>query len=105
MALVEISVMPIGTPTPSLSPYVAGAVRVLKGDKQIRYELTPMGTVIEGDLDHVLGLVGRMHKSAFALGAVRVVTTVKIDERIDREVTLDNRLDSVQRRLEGTDDV
>ena len=98
MAIVEISIVPVGTGTPSVSQYVAGAVKLLQGEKDIKYELTAMGTIIEGDLDQLLGLVGRMHQSAFTGGARRVVTTVKIDERRDKASTMTGKVESVQRK-------
>ena len=98
MAIVEISIVPVGTGTPSVSQYVAGAVKLLQGEKDIKYELTAMGTIIEGDLDRLLGLVGRMHQSAFTGGARRVVTTVKIDERRDKASTMTGKVESVKRK-------
>ena len=44
MAIVEVSIVPLGTPTPSVSKYVAKAAQVLEGEKDITYELTAMGT-------------------------------------------------------------
>ena len=46
MAIAEISVVPLGTKTPSVSQYVARAVKVLEQEKNIRYEMTAMGTII-----------------------------------------------------------
>ncbi len=100
MAIVEISVIPIGTKTPSLSRYVAGAVSVLKNEKDIKYELTAMGTIIEGDLERLLPLVGRMHSSAFEAGVMRVVTAVKIDERRDKASGIQSKVVSVRGKLE-----
>ncbi len=99
MALVDISVVPIGTETPSVSKYVAKAVQVLQGEKGIKYELTAMGTIIEGDLEQLLTLVGKMHQSAFDAGAMRVVTTVKIDERRDKTSSMSSKVESVKREL------
>ena len=100
MAIVELSVVPVGTGTPSVSKYVAGAVRILQGEKDIKYELTAMGTIIEGDLEHLLTLVRKMHQSAFDAGVMRVVTTVKIDERRDKPSSMSGKVESVQRELE-----
>ena len=50
MALIEVGVIPLGTETPSVSKYVAGAVKILQDARDIKYELTAMGTIIEGDL-------------------------------------------------------
>ena len=99
MAIVEISIVPVGTGTPSVSQYVAGAVKLLQGEKDIKYELTAMGTIIEGDLERLLGLVGKMHQSAFAGRAMRVVTTVKIDERRDKASTMNGKVESVKKKM------
>jgi uncharacterized protein (TIGR00106 family) len=61
MAIAEVSVVPLGTKTPSVSQYVARAVRVLEREKGIKYELTAMGTIVEGDLDRILAVVRKMH--------------------------------------------
>jgi len=99
MAMIEVSVIPIGTSSPSISQYVAGAVRLLEAEPDIRYELTPMGTVLEGDLERLLTLAGRMHKSAFEAGAVRVATTIKIDERHDKPLTMEGKVVAVMEKL------
>ena len=99
MAILEISVMPLGTGTPSVSRFVAGAVKVLQAEKDVKYEMTSMGTNIEGDLEQLLDLARRMHRSAFDAGAQRVVTTMKIDERWDQVVTMQGKVASVEREL------
>ena len=92
MAMIDISVVPVGTPTPSVSQYVAGAVRILQNEPDIKYELTAMNTIIEGDLEHLLALAGKMHRSAFDAGVKRVVTTIRIDERHDKPLTIDGKI-------------
>jgi len=99
MAIVEVSVIPLGTGTPSVSQYVAQAVRVLKDESGIHYQPTAMGTIIEGDLERLLALVGKMHQSAFDAGAMRVVTTVKIDDRRDKPLSSSGKLESLKREL------
>ena len=99
MAIVEVSVVPVGTKTPSVSKYVAKAVQVLQEEKGIKYNLTAMGTIIEGDLERLLSLVGKMHQSAFDAGAMRVVTTVKIDERRDKPSSMSYKVEAVKREL------
>lgn len=82
MAVVEISVVPLGTKTPSVSGYVAACVKVV-ADSGLTYQLTPMGTVIEGDIDTILPVLRRMHEIPFQQGAQRVSTLIKIDDRRD----------------------
>jgi len=100
MALVEVSVIPVGTPTPSVSQYIARAVKVLEGEKDIKYELTAMGTIIEGDLERVLTLVRKMHEAVFNAGVMRVVTTIKIDDRRDKASSMSSKMESLKRKLE-----
>ncbi len=99
MAMIEVSVVPVGTPAPSVSQYVAGAVRILQSEPDIKYELTAMGTIIEGDMERLLTLAGRMHESAFEAGVMRVVTTIKIDERRDKPLTMNGKIDAVKKKL------
>lgn len=99
MAIAEISVVPLGTKTPSLSQYVARAVKVLESEKDIEYEITSMGTIIEGDLDRILAIVRKMHEGTFGEGVARVVTTVKIDDRRDKPQSMKGKLDSLKKKL------
>ena len=69
MAIIDISVVPVGTESPSVSQYVAGAVSLLKKEPGIKYELTAMNTIIEGDLERLLAVARKMHDSAFEAGA------------------------------------
>ena len=98
MAILEISVVPIGTSDTSLSAYVADCLRILKKEK-VRYELSSMGTNIEGDLKDLLRIAHRMHLTPFKKGALRVVTTLKIDDRRDKKGTLKGKKSAVQSKL------
>ena len=99
MAIIDLSVVPVGTPTPSVSQYVAGAVKILQNEPGIKYELTAMNTIIEGDLEHILTLARRMHESAFDAGVKRVVTTIRIDERRDKPLTMSGKIEAVKKKL------
>ena len=99
MAIAEVSVVPLGTETPSVSKYVARAVKILQQEKDVKYEITPMGTIIEGDLDKILVVVRKMHEGTFGEGVARVLTTVKIDDRRDRAQGMKEKLNSLRREL------
>jgi uncharacterized protein (TIGR00106 family) len=100
MAILEISVVPIGTKDTSLSSFVAECVQILKKEK-VRYELTSMGTNIEGDLRDLIRIALKMHQTPFKKGALRVLTTLKIDDRRDKKGTLSGKKRAVQKKLEG----
>jgi len=101
MAICSVSVVPIGTGSTSVSPYVAGCHEILAGIEGIEYRLTPMSTVIEGDLETILATVARLHDVPFEKGALRVLTTIMIDDRRDRELTMDGKILSVEEKLGG----
>lgn len=99
LAVVEVTVVPIGTQTSSLSEYVSGCVTVLKETMGVTYQLTPMATIIEGELNQVLEVVRRMHEQPFAKGIGRVVTTIRIDDRRDKELTMAGKVAAVEAKL------
>ena len=100
MAIAQIIVTPLGTGTPSLSKYVASAVRVLEQEKDVLYELTSMGTIVEGDLDKILLVAEKMHQACFDEGVSRVATTINIDDRRDKASSMKGKVNSVMRKLE-----
>ena len=59
-----------------------------------------MGTIIEGDLDIVMTSIRQMHESLFDRDVQRVVTTVVIDDRRDKRLTMDYKVESVLQKIE-----
>jgi uncharacterized protein (TIGR00106 family) len=98
MALMEISLMPVGQGT-SMSKYIAKAILVLKQEPGIEYELTSMGTIVLGEVDHLLAVSQKMHQAVKDAGAPRIVTTIKIDDRLDKPITLTSKLESLKAKL------
>jgi len=98
MALMEITVAPFGVGT-SLSSYVAEAVKVLQDTPGIEYETNAMGTVVKGSVEQLLSLAGRMHQAVKEAGAQRISTSLRIDDRVDKEATLTSKLVSLNEKL------
>lgn len=93
--IAELRVIPLGTATPSVSPYIAACLDVLKEAKDIKYELTGMGTIIEGPLNRILELTQQMHEVPFTQGVQRVVTLISIDDRRDKRATAEDKVKEV----------
>jgi uncharacterized protein (TIGR00106 family) len=103
MPIVEITVVPIGTSTTSLSGYVADLVKELeKAPEQIHYELTAMSTIIEGSLTDLFAVIRRLHEVPFQSGAARVSTSIKIDDRRDKAGSIVQKMNSVAEKLQNT---
>ncbi len=94
----EISIVPVGTGGTSVSEYVAACIDVLDDVKTVSYRLTPMSTILEGSLEDVLKATRKMHEVPFLKGAARSITTLKIDDRRDKKLSMDGKLKSVQKR-------
>jgi uncharacterized protein (TIGR00106 family) len=99
MAIAQISITPLGTQTPSVSKYVANCHKVLDQVEGIRWQLTPMATIIEGEVDQILKAVRLMHEVPFTEGVMRVSTQVKIDDRRDKPGTMEGKMHSVISKL------
>lgn len=96
--IAEVVIVPHGTGSPSLGKYVAEVERTLRSFG-LKTMLTPMGTILEGDLDRVLEAVRAAHEIPFREGAMRVGTTLRIDERRDREMTMESKVQSVEEKI------
>ena len=100
MAIVEVTILPLGTGSPSVSEYIADIQRILESaEESIKYQLTPMATIIEGNLNDILTMVKRMHEHPFTKGALRVNTIIRIDERRDKVSSMDQKMNSVHEKL------
>ncbi|ABZ83123.1 conserved hypothetical protein [Heliomicrobium modesticaldum Ice1] len=97
--IAEVTVVPLGTGSPSLSRYVADCHQLLREAEGIRYQLTPMSTVIEGELDRVVEVVRKMHEAPFTAGALRVSTTIRIDDRRDKPLSMEGKVRAVEERF------
>lgn len=99
MAIVEFTIVPLGTKDTSLSKYVADCHKVLEEVENIKYQLTPMGTIVEGDLDLILNTIRKIHEVPFKNGALRVSTSIRIDDRRDKASSMEGKVKSVKTQL------
>ncbi len=91
-------ITPLGTGSPSLSAYVAKVHKVLE-EAGIKYQLTPMSTIVEGDVDEILSVARKMHEVLFNEGVQRVVTSIRIDDRRDKKLTMEGKVKAVIEKL------
>ena len=92
----SLVVTPLGTETPSVSKYVAHVLDVLE-EHGLSYTLTPMCTIIEGEEEKIFQAILDIKKQMFEMGLKRVVYTLKVDERRDKQLTMDGKIKSVNR--------
>ncbi len=96
MVLVDFSLFPVGKEE-HLSPYVADALKIIE-NSGLQYQLTAMGTLIEGEWDDVMEVVKKcfMHMKE---QAPRIYCTLKIDAQAGNESRLRQKVESVEKRI------
>lgn len=93
--MVEVSIFPIGEGV-SLSKWVGRCLRIIDGSG-LRYQLNPMGTVIEGDYDEVMEVIRKCHMAVLE-DTERVSTYIKIDDRKGTKEAMLKKVQSVEER-------
>ncbi len=96
MIVCEFSIVPLGVGE-SVSEHVAACLEIVR-KSGLPHELTAMGTLIEGDWDAVMEVVGACH-AAVRARATRVLTTVRIDDREAPPGRLEAKLRSVETKV------
>ncbi len=96
MAILEISVVPLGTDGPSLSRHLGEIPRIL-AESGLRHQTHPMGTVVEGPVADLLALAEKLHEAGFAGGARRVSTHMVLDDRRDVSRPMEAKVRSLER--------
>ena len=87
MPVLEISIMPIGTDEASFSSFVSQACKMVE-QRGLQYQVTPMSTMVEGNIEDLLAVVNDLHSLPFSSGVNRVITNVTIDERRDKAMNM-----------------
>ena len=96
----EISVYPMGTANTSASFYIAKAIESIQRIDGIRYQINPMGTVLESDsIDKIYDAAKSMMEVVHNLGVNRVEVILKVDSRKDKEKKMEEKLESVKKFL------
>ena len=93
-ASVDLCVVPIGVGI-SLSPYIKACLSIIE-KYNLKYELGPNGTAIEGEWDQVFKCVKNCHEVVHNKGAKRVYTILKINTRTDKKQLFTEKVQSVR---------
>ena len=96
MVLLEFSMSPLGKGE-SVSKYVSRSLDII--DKSgVDYRLNPMGTVLEGEWDDVLGVVKQCYER-MKKDCPRISCVMKVDYRKGHKGRLAGKVASVEKQL------
>ncbi len=94
--MVEFSVVPLGKGA-SLSAVVAKVLWIV-AKSGVRYKANPMGTVLEGSWEEVMGVIKKCHDEVMK-DSERAVTSITIDDRKGQDARIEKKLESVEQKL------
>jgi uncharacterized protein (TIGR00106 family) len=97
----EISIVPIGTGSTGISKEVAAAFDAIRKTKDIKTtKLTAMGTQVEAnDMRAILNAIEAAHQAVKLTGAKRIISSIRIAERLDASKTLEDEVGSVTEKF------
>jgi uncharacterized protein (TIGR00106 family) len=96
MVLLEFSMSPIDKGE-SLSRYVARSLDIID-TSGVTYQLTPMGTILEGEWEEVFAVVQRCYER-MSEDCDRISVNIRCDYRAGHSGRLKQKIASVERRL------
>lgn len=96
MFLLEFSISPLEKGE-SVSEYVSRSLKIIE-ESGLDYRLHAMGTIVEGQLDQVLGVLKHCLE-AMAADCDRITCTAKLDYRRGHSGRLEKKVASVEQKL------
>jgi uncharacterized protein (TIGR00106 family) len=100
VVIADFALVPVGTSRTSMGEEIAIAIKAIE-DQGIRYEVTPMGTVMEAEsLEDILKAVGKAHEEVMAKGVKRVISNLRIDDRRDKPRTKEDKVKRIEEEFE-----
>jgi uncharacterized protein (TIGR00106 family) len=96
MVLLEFSMSPLDKGV-SLSPYVARSLDIID-QSGLPYQLTPMGTILEGEWGEVMAVVTACYQR-MSQDCDRISTSMRIDYRAGKSGRLKSKIQAVESRL------
>jgi uncharacterized protein (TIGR00106 family) len=97
----EISIIPVGTGSTSISKEVTAAFDAIRTTKDIKTtKLTAMGTQVDANnMRAILNAIEAAHQAVKSTGARRIISNIRIAERLDTSRSLDDEVQAVTATL------
>ncbi|RJP73657.1 MAG: thiamine-binding protein [Candidatus Zixiibacteriota bacterium] len=98
MCTCSVTIIPVGKGT-SMSDVLSKSIQVLDEFEDVKHQITPMSTQLEGPTERIMQAIQAMHEAAFESGVDRVYTTIVLDERRDKDLSLEERVEHVKQKV------
>ncbi|KAF1840125.1 cell wall biogenesis protein-like protein Ecm15 [Cucurbitaria berberidis CBS 394.84] len=94
----DFCLIPLGTPTASVSKEVAEVQRLLK-KSGLNYSMHSAGTTVEGSWDDVMRVIGLCHALLHQNGIVRIQSDIRVGSRTDKKQGFKDKVEAVEKLL------
>ena len=98
-ALADICIVPMGVGV-SVSQYVVACEEIFN-EAGLETHLHAYGTNVEGEWDEVMAALKKCHEKVHSMGAPRIGTTIRLGTRIDREQSMQDKIESVTSKMKS----
>lgn len=96
MIVADFSIIPMGTGT-SAAGYVSAVHDLLK-EAGVKFVPGPLATSLEAEnFEQIFDVVEKANKRLAGMGVQRMITTVRIDFRLDKEISIESKLQAVKK--------
>lgn len=95
--MVDICVVPMGVGV-SVSDYVVECQHIFEA-ANLSHDMHAYGTNVEGEWDKVMAAVKKCHEKMHEMGAPRCTSSLRVGTRVDREQTMQDKLQSVYSKM------
>lgn len=95
--IMDLGIVPLGIGT-SVSDPIVEVHKILKKYK-LKTNLHAYGTNIEGEWEDVMAALKECHEKVHEMGAPRIHTNIKLGTRTDRDQTMEEKIESVSKKL------
>ncbi|KAG0647771.1 Extracellular mutant 15 [Hyphodiscus hymeniophilus] len=95
VCVADFCLIPIGTPTASVSNEVAAVQRLMKASG-MSYSMHSAGTTVEGPWDDVMRLIGQAHTLVHQIGVLRIQSDIRIGTRTDKKQHFSEKVSKVE---------
>ena len=95
--MIDLCIVPMGAGV-SVSDEIATLEQLIR-KSGLKNQLHPYGTVIEGEWEEVMALVKKCHTFLHEQGTKRIFTSLKIGTRVDKEQTMEDKVNVVEQKL------
>ncbi len=91
MIVADFALVPMGTGT-GAGKYIRGVYEMLT-ESGVKYLPGPMATSVEAQsFDELFSIIKKANDKMADMDVKRIITTVRIDYRLDKEISIDSKL-------------